>query len=130
MVETVLDNIFISMIGSGITLYFFMDNKLIFILSEIMLFLVLLVAYYIRVKPSKMVNKVVYIAFGTFVIGFGLFIVYALICGVTNLGILLMNFKPAGPWIHWSIIIGLVIVSGFIGYRIGEKRDYKLLFSL
>ncbi|MBN2157672.1 MAG: hypothetical protein JW776_16615 [Candidatus Lokiarchaeota archaeon] len=91
--------IFISMIGSGITFYFFADNKIIFILSEIMLFLVLLVAYYIRVKPSKIVNKVVYIAFGTFAIGFGLFFVFALICGITGLGVLLLNFKPAGPWI-------------------------------
>jgi hypothetical protein len=120
----------ILIISSGFILYFFVDNILVLILSEVIFLLALLVAYYIRIKPSKNVNKVVYIAFGTFSIGFGLLILYALLCGITNLGTFLMNFKPAGPWIHLSIIIGLYIIGGFIGYGIGKKRDYKLPFSL
>ncbi|GAJ14172.1 unnamed protein product, partial [marine sediment metagenome] len=76
--------------------------------------------------PSKKVNKVFYILFGITPIGFGLWILYALICGITNFGKFIVSFKPFGYWLQWGILIGLLTIGGFIGNWIGKKRDYRL----
>ena len=121
----------ISMVGSGVFTYFFLQREFIrIIIYEIIISLALGGAYYIRIRPSKKVNKVVYILFGITPIGFGLSMVYALICGITNFGKFLVSSTPLGPWLQLGIIIGLFTIGGFIGNLIGKKRDYRLLLSL
>ena len=120
----------ISMVGSGVFTYFFLQREFVrIIIYEIIFSLVLGGAYYFRVRPSKKVNKVFYIIFGITPIGFGLSILYALFCGITNFAKFIMSFEPFGPWLHLGIIIGLFTIGGFIGYRIGKKRDYRIPLS-
>ena len=120
----------ISMVGSGVFTYFFLQREFIrIIIIEIIFSLVLCGAYYIRVHPSKKVNKTFYIIFGITPIGFGLSILYALFCGITNFAKFIMSFEPFGPWLHMGIIIGLFTIGGFIGNRIGKKRDYRIPLS-
>ncbi len=120
----------ISMVGSGVFTYFFLHGELIhIIILEIIFSLVLVGAYYIRVRPSIKVNKLLYIFFGITPIGFGLVILYALICGITNFSTFIMSFKPFGSWLQLGIIIGLFTIGGFIGNWFGKKRDYRLPLS-
>jgi len=120
----------ISMVGSGVFSYFFLQTEFIrIIIYEIIFSLVLCGAYYIRVRPSIKVNKVVYILFGITPIGFGLSILYALFCGITNFAKFIMSVEPFGPWLHLGIIIGLFTIGSFIGNWIGKKRDYRLPLS-
>jgi len=121
----------ISMVGSGFFTYFFLHGEFVLIIIfEIIFSLCLGVAYYIRVRPSIKVNKLVYIFFGITPIGFGLFMLYALICGITNFGQFIVSFKHFGSWLQLGIIIGLFTIGGFIGNWIGKKRDYRLHLSL
>ena len=61
----------ISMVGSGVFTYFFLQREFIrIIIYEIIFSLVLGGAYYIRIRPSKKVNKAVYILVGITPIGF------------------------------------------------------------
>ncbi len=114
----------ISMVGSGVFIYYILllgeFVRIIIIFSLVWGF-----AIYIRVRPSKKKNKVFYILLGITPIGFGLWILYALICGITNFGKFIVSFKPFGYWLQWGIIIGLFIIGGFIGNWIGKKRDYR-----
>lgn len=120
----------ISMVGSGVFTYFFLHGELVLIIIlEIIFSLVLGVAYYFRVRPSIKVNKLVYIIFGITPIGFGLVILYALICGITNFSKFIMSFKPFGSWLQLGLIIGLFTIGGFIGNWLGKKRDYRLPLS-
>ena len=120
----------ISMVGSGVFTYFFLQREFIrIIIYEIIFSLVLGGAYYMRVRPSKKVNKVFYIVFGITPIGFGLSILYALFCGITNFAKFIMSLEPFGSWLHLGIVIGLFTIGGFIGNRIGKKRDYRLPLS-
>ena len=120
----------ISMVGSGVFTYFFLHGEFVrIIIYEIIFSLVLGGAYYIRVRPSIKVNKLVYIIFGITPIGFGLVILYALICGITNFSTFIMSFKPFGSWLQLGIIIGLFTIGGFIGNWFGKKRDYRLPLS-
>ena len=120
----------ISMVGSGVFTYFFLHGEFVrIIIYEIIFSLVLGGAYYIRVRPSIKVNKLVYIIFGITPIGFGLVILYALICGITNFSTFIMSFTPLGSWLQLGIIIGLFTIGGFIGNWFGKKRDYRLPLS-
>jgi len=120
----------ISMVGSGVFSYFFLHGEFVrIIILEIIFSLVLGGAYYFRVRPSIKVNKLVYILFGITPIGFGLVILYALICGITNFSTFIMSFKPLGSWLQLGIIIGLFTIGGFIGNWFGKKRDYRLPLS-
>ena len=120
----------ISMVGSGVFTYFFLHGEFVrIIIYEIIFSLVLVGAYYIRVRPSIKVNKLLYIFFGITPIGFGLVILYALICGITNFSTFIMSFKPFGSWLQLGIIIGLFTIGGFIGNWFGKKRDYRLPLS-
>ena len=115
----------ISMVGSGVLIYY------ILLLGEFVRFIIIFSFFvgftiFIRVRPSKKKNKVFYILFGITPIGFGLWILYALICGITNFGKFIVSFKPFGYWLQWGIILGLFTIGGFIGNWIGKKRDYRL----
>jgi hypothetical protein len=120
----------ISMVGSGVFTYFFLHGEFVrIIIYEIIFSLVLGAAYYFRVRPSIKVNKLVYILFGITPIGFGLSMLYALICGITNFGQFIVSIKPFGSWLQIGIIIGLLTIGGFIGNWIGKKRGYRLPLS-
>ena len=115
----------ISMVGSGVLIY------CILLLGEFVRFIIMFSLFvgftiYIRVRPSKKKNKVFYILFGITLIGFGLWVLYALICGITNFCKFIVSFKPFGYWLQWGIILGLFTIGGFIGNWIGKKRDYRL----
>jgi hypothetical protein len=123
-------SIIISMIGSGFFSYFFFYHDLIRILLYEILFLVVLgLAYYFRVKPSKKINKIAYILLGITPIGFSLWILYAIFCGLTKFCHFLNSLKPYGSWINLIIQILLYILGGFIGNWIGKRRGYKLPLS-
>ena len=99
----------ISMVGSGVFTYFFLHREFVrIIIIEIIFSLVLGGAYYFRVHPSKKVNKTIYILFGITPIGFGLSILYALFCGITNFAKFIMSFTPFGSWLQLGIILSLV----------------------
>ena len=120
----------ISLVGSGVFTYFFLHGGFVrIIIYEIIFLFVLGGAYYFRVRPSKKVNKAVYILVGITPIGFGLTILYALFCGITGFAKFIMSFDPLGPWLHLGIIIMLFTIGGFIGNWIGKKRDYRLPLS-
>ncbi|MFO7796313.1 MAG: hypothetical protein ACQERB_06535 [Promethearchaeati archaeon] len=120
----------ISMIGSGIFSYFFLSRDFIRILIlEIVFLIVLGLAYYFRVNPSKKANKIAYILLGITPIGFGLWVVYAVFCGLTNFCHFLNNLEPYGFLINLTFQLLLYVVGGFIGNWIGKKRDYKLPLS-
>ena len=121
----------ISMVGSGVFTYFFLHSDFVrIIIYEIIFSLALGGAYYIRVRPSKKVNKVVYILFGITPIGFGLWILFAIVCGLTNFCHFLNNLSPYGYWLNLTFQISLFVIGGFIGNCIGKKRDYRLPLSL
>jgi len=121
----------ISMVGSGVFTYFFLHSEFIrIIIYEIIFSLALGIAYYIRIRPSKKVNKAVYILFGITPIGFGLWVLYAVVCGLTNFCYFLNNLRPYGSWINLAFQILLFVIGGFIGNWIGKKRDYYLPLSL
>ena len=120
----------ISMVGSGVFTYFFLQREFIrIIIYEIIFSLALGGAYYIRVRPSIKINKLVYILFGITPIGFGLWILYAVMCGLTNFCHFLNNLRPYGPWLNLTFQIILFIIGGFIGNFFGKKRDYRLPLS-
>jgi len=115
----------ISMVGSGVLIYY------IFLHGEFVRFIIMFSFFmgftiYIRVRPSKKKNKLVYIFSGIFIIGVGLVILYLLFSIITNFGKFIVSFKPFGSWLQWGIILGLFTIGGFIGNWIGKKRDYKL----
>ncbi len=120
----------ISMFVSGILGYFlFHIDYILIIIYEIVFSLVLGSAYYIRIRPSMKVNKVVYILLGITPIGFGLWILYAVVCGLTNFCYFLNNLRPYGYLLNLAFQIILFVIGGFIGNWIGKKRDYRLPLS-
>ncbi len=117
----------ISMIGSGIISFFLIPTSFIRILFWEIFFLIILgIAYYIRIRPSKKVNKAIYILLGITPIGFSFVILYAF----TGIGRFLNTLGSWGSWLNLIFILILFIVGGFIGNLIGKKRDYSLPLSL
>jgi len=115
----------ISMVGSGVLIYYiFLHGEFVRYIITFSLFVGFTI--FIRVRPSKKKNKVFYILLGITPIGFGLWVLYALISVITNFGKFIVSFKPFGSWLQWGIIIGLFTIGGFIGNWIGKKRDYRL----
>ena len=117
----------ISMVGSGVITYFLLHSDFIrIIIYEIIFSIALGIAYYIRIKPSKRVNKAVYILLGITPIGFGLCILY----GLTGMSRFLISLGSWWYWLNIIIFIILLVIGGFIGNWIGKKRDYRLPLSL
>jgi hypothetical protein len=89
-------------------------------------FLMIGIAYYIRIRPSMKVNRAIYIWIGITPIGFGLWIVFIVLSGV---GLFLTTHLGPGP----GLIVGLIVpltVGAFIGDWIGKRRNYRLPLSL
>jgi hypothetical protein len=82
------------------------------------------ITYYIRIRPSRRVNRVVYILVGITPIGFVLWVVLA----VSGIGSWLTYNLGVWP----SIIISFTapyLIGAFIGDWIGRRRDYRLPLS-
>lgn len=83
------------------------------------------VSYYIRIKPSRKVNRGVYILLGFSPIGFCLFLLYIFSVG--------RFLNTLGPWGHLISMLFLpipFIIGVFIGDWIGKRRNYRLPLSL
>jgi hypothetical protein len=94
------------------------------ILGLVFAFLCLGVAYYIRVRPSITVNRVVYICLGLG-IGWVMWVIYA----ITGIGGWVTDTLGVWP----SLIIGFVVfytAGALIGDWIGKRRNYQLPLSL
>lgn len=119
--------IIISYGGSGIFSLFFFPAYFMRTLVYIIIFgIALIIAYYIRIRPSIKVNKVLYSLLGVFTIGSGLCLLYGLI-GISKYLIKLQS------WYIWLNLVNLgilLIIGGFIGNYIGKKFDYRIPFSL
>ena len=90
------------------------------ILGVVFAFLCLGVAYYIRVRPSITVNRVVYIGLGIG-IGWVMWVIYV----VSGIGRWVNGTLGVWP----DLIIGFAVlytVGALIGDRIGKRRNYKL----
>ena len=108
--------------------FFLFDASLVRVVVGLVLsFLGICFAYYIRVRPSMNVNRVIYIVLGGsvafwIVFGGGAFIIWA-----TGLP------PPArylGPWISLILIqYAPWIIGAFIGDWIGKRRNYLLPMS-
>jgi hypothetical protein len=90
------------------------------ILGLVFAFLGLGVAYYIRIRPSITVNRLVYIGLGIG-IGWFMWIIYV----VSGIGRWVNNTLGVWP----DLIIGFAVlytVGALIGDQIGKRRNYKL----
>ena len=116
--------VLLTTIAFGIVGYFMLHVALERIVGGVALtFLMIGFTYYIRIKPSRRVNRGLYIFFGITPIGFAIWIVYTLTVGrhVTNY---------LGAWT--SLIIGFTvpyIIGAFIGDWMGRRRNYRLPLS-
>ena len=93
------------------------------ILGVVFAFLGLGVAYYIRIRPSMTVNRVVFICLG-FGIGWVMWVIYA----ITGIGRWVTDTLGVWP----SLIIGFVVfytAGALIGDWIGKRRNYQLPLS-
>jgi hypothetical protein len=86
-------------------------------------FLCVVVAYYIRVKPSITVNRALYTLLGITPLGFFLSVAYAFFIGRDVTG-------WVGGWFNIIVTVGLLITGGLIGDWIGKRRNHQLPLSL
>ena len=88
-------------------------------------FLMIGFAYHIRIRPSRKMNRGLYILLGISPIGFSLWIVYAL----SGIGRFLTTHLGPGA----SLIVGFTvpyIIGAFIGDWLGKRRNYRLPLSI
>ena len=91
-------------------------------------FLMIGFAYYIRIRPSRRVNRVLYISLGACIT------FLAVLFG--NASVFLVTGLPPiptylGPWLSFIVVmIASPIAGAFIGDRIGKRRNYRLPLSL
>lgn len=118
--------VIITYIGTIITLLFFQTNIIQILVWGLIIGIALGSAYYIRIKPSLKINKILYILLGFSPIGFGLWLLYMF----TGMSRFLVSL---GSWyiqLNILIMISIFVIGGLIGNWIGKKRDYRLPFSL
>ena len=83
-------------------------------------------AYYIRIKPSRKVNRGLYILLGFSPIGFCLWLLYAF----SGIGLFLTTLGPLGSLASMLLFPIPFIIGVFIGDWIGKRRNYRLPLSL
>ena len=115
-------------IGSGVAVFFLLDVPLARAIGGLALtFLCIGFAYYIRVRPSMTVNRVIYILLGGGVTYWIIFGGGALIIWATGLP---PPTQYLGPWITNIIfMIAPWIIGAFIGDWIGKRRNYILAMT-
>ncbi len=119
--------IIISYGGSAIFSLFFFQAYFVRTLVYILIFgIALIIAYYIRIRPSKIVNKILYGLLGVTIIGFGLVLLYGLI-GISKY---LISLRSWYIGLNLTLMVILLTIGGFIGYYFGKRYDYRIPFSL
>ena len=117
--------VLVTTIASGVVGYFLLHVPLERIVGGVVLtFLCIGIAYYIRVRPSMKVNRVIYILFGITPIGFGLWILLA----ISGIGRFLAAHLGPVP----SFIVAFTIpyiIGAFIGDWLGRRIDHRLPLS-
>jgi len=118
-------SVLLTNIVSGVALYLFFHIPLERTVTGFALtFLCIGIAYYVRIKPSRRVNRGIYLLFGISPIGFALWVAYIL-----TISHHVTNFLGVWP----SRIIGFTvpyIIGAFIGDWIGKRRSYRLPLSI
>ena len=82
-------------------------------------------AYYIRIKPSRKVNRGLYILLGFSPIGFCLWLLY-----IFSVSRFLNTIGPWGSLASMLLFPIPFIIGVFIGDWIGKRRNYRLPLSL
>jgi len=117
--------VLLTTIASGVVGYLFLRVPLERTVGGLALtFLIIGFAYYIRIRPSRKMNRGLYILLGITPIGFVLSIVYAL-----TIGRHATNYLGVWP----SLIISFTvpyIIGAFIGDWLGRRRNYRLPLCL
>jgi len=112
--------VLLTIIASEVVGYFLLHVPLERTMGRVALtFLMISFAYYIRIRPSRKMNRGLYI-----LLGFSLWIVYAL----SGIGRFLTTHLGPGA----SLIVGFTvpyIIGAFIGDWIGKRRNYRLPLS-
>jgi VIT1/CCC1 family predicted Fe2+/Mn2+ transporter len=115
--------------GLGAANYFLFKVPLERVLGGLALtFLMIVIAYYIRIKPSRKVNRLIYVtlgACGAFLITLfgGAFIIWATGCPPPT--------TYLGPSVSFILfLIAPWIVGAYIGDWIGKRRRYRIPLSL
>jgi hypothetical protein len=83
-------------------------------------------AYYIRIKPSRKVNRGIYIFLGFSPIGFSLWLLVAF----SGIGLFLTTLGPLGALASMLLFPIPYIIGMFIGDWIGKRYEYRIPFSL
>ena len=113
-------------VTSLMTFYFFYKYFVVTVIWELISGIGLLIAYFFRIKRSKRLNKIVYIALGAFSFGSGLCFLYILL-GISKYLISLGSWYIYLNFVNFGI---LLIIGGFLGYFLGKKRNYRLPYSI
>lgn len=118
--------VLLTTIASGVVGYFLLHVPLERTVGGVALtFLMVGFAYYIRIRPSRKMNRGLYILLGISPIGLALWIVL----GLSGVGRWLTNYLGVWP----SLIISFTvpyIIGAFIGDWIGKRRNYRLPLSI
>jgi len=85
----------------------------------VLTFILVGLAYYIRIRPSVKVNRALYILLGISPIGFTIWVAYVLLASRY------IN-KTLGPNASLIITIIIYILGAYIGDKIGKSRNYQL----
>lgn len=92
----------------------------------VLTFMMISIAYYIRIKPSRRVNRGLYILLGFSPIGFSLWLLYAF----SGIGRFLTTIGLWGSLASMLLFPVPFIMGAFIGDWIGKRYEYRIPFSL
>jgi hypothetical protein len=87
-------------------------------------------AYYIRVRPSIKINRLIYVLGGTVSIGFLLWgVMMRLLSEIGTLALIQSSVGKSIDIIIGSLLIGSYVAGAFIADWIGKKLNYKILMT-